>query len=242
MMTVHEVSRISGVSIRTLHHYDSIGLLRPTQLTEACYRLYDDTALERLQQILLFRELEFPLKEIKKILDSPNFDRQQALAQQITMLELRREQLDNLISHARGLQENGVKNMSFEAFDKKKLDEYAAEAKKQWGHTDAYREFEQKQAGLNDSEQEDRNAALMDIFRRFGEIRHLNPSDCKAVALATELQAFITEHFYRCTDDILQGLGSMYEAGGEFTENIDRAGGEGTARFAAAAIRAKTAK
>ena len=75
MMTVNEVSKLTGVSIRALQYYDTIGLLPPAGYTEAGYRLYDDTAMERLQQILLFRELEFPLKEIKRILDSPNFDR-----------------------------------------------------------------------------------------------------------------------------------------------------------------------
>ena len=79
MRTVKEVSQITGVSVRTLHHYDAIGLLKPTAVTEAGYRLYDDEALERLQQILLFREVGFPLKEIKRILDSSNFDRSQAL-------------------------------------------------------------------------------------------------------------------------------------------------------------------
>ena len=86
MKTVTEVSKITGVSVRTLHHYDAIGLLRPTAVTEAGYRLYDDEALGRLQTILLFRQLQFPLKEIKKILDSPNFDPQEALAQQIELL------------------------------------------------------------------------------------------------------------------------------------------------------------
>ena len=78
MKTVHEVSKLTGVSVRTLHHYDEIGLLKPTEVTEAGYRLYGDTALERLQHILLFRELQFPLKDIKDILDSPDFDRNRA--------------------------------------------------------------------------------------------------------------------------------------------------------------------
>ena len=88
MMTVHEVSKITGVSIRALHHYDNIGLLPATEVTDAGYRLYDDRALERLEYILLFRELEFSLKEIRDIPDSPNFDRNKALEQQICLLEL----------------------------------------------------------------------------------------------------------------------------------------------------------
>ena len=85
MMKISEMSKLTGVSIRTLQYYDKIGLLCPTKYTESGYRLYDDTALERLQQILLFRELEFPLKEIKRIINSPEFDRQKALEQQITL-------------------------------------------------------------------------------------------------------------------------------------------------------------
>ena len=88
MMTVNEVSKLTGVSIRTLHYYDEMGLLHPAVTTDSGYRMYDDTNLERLQDILLFRELEFPLKEIKRIIDSPDFDRKQALEQQIEMLTL----------------------------------------------------------------------------------------------------------------------------------------------------------
>ena len=147
MMTVNEVSKISGISVRTLHHYDHIGLLPATEVTKAGYRLYDESALERLQQILLFKALEFPLKEIKEILDSPNFDRSKALEQQIHLLELRKEHLQNLIDLARGIKEIGVKHMSFEAFDTKKIDEYAAQAKANWGKTDADR----KSTRLNSS-------------------------------------------------------------------------------------------
>mgnify|MGYP000881895910 CR=1 FL=1 len=91
MKTVKEVSRITGVSVRTLHHYDAIGLLKPTAVTEAGYRLYDDAALERMQSILFFRELQFPLKDIKRILDAPDFDPMTALAQQVHLLEMQRK-------------------------------------------------------------------------------------------------------------------------------------------------------
>lgn len=97
MMTVNEVSKLTGVSIRTLQYYDTIGLLKPIEYTESGYRLYDDTSLERLQQILLFKELEFPLKEIKKIIDAPNFDRNKALEQQIELLTMKRSILKILL-------------------------------------------------------------------------------------------------------------------------------------------------
>ena len=238
MMTVHEVSKISGVSIRALHHYDKIGLLPATEVTSAGYRLYDDTALERLQHILLFKELEFSLKEIKDILDSPDFDRDKALEQQIYLLELRKEHIENLIDLARGIKMIGVKDMSFEAFDTRKIDEYAEQAKASWGKTDAYKEYEQKASKRSMEEQQSINARLMGIFAEFGKIRNQNPESAEAVELAKKLQDFITEHFYKCTDEILLGLGSMYAGGGEFTTNIDKVGGEGTAVFADKVIQA----
>ena len=129
MKTVNEVSRQTGVSIRTLHYYDAIGLLRPTQVTEAGYRLYDDTALERLQNILLFRELQFPLREIRAILDNPDFDRKKALDQQIALLQMKKQHIENLIDLARGIRMMGVNNLDFSAFDTRQIDEYARQAK-----------------------------------------------------------------------------------------------------------------
>lgn len=92
MKTVKEISRLTGVSVRTLHYYDEINLLKPTETTDAGYRLYDDTALERLHSILLFRELQFPLGEIKAILDSNGFDKEAALKEQIKLLEMQKKQ------------------------------------------------------------------------------------------------------------------------------------------------------
>ena len=238
MMTVHEVSKISGVSIRALHHYDKIGLLPATEVTKAGYRLYDDKALERLQHILLFKELEFSLKEIKDILDSPGFDRSKALEQQIQLMELRKEHLQNLIDLAWGIKTIGVKNMSFEAFDTKKIDEYAAKAKASWGQTDAYKEYEQKSEGRTKEVQQKLNIEMMDIFAQFGKIKDQKPDSEEAIGLAKKLQDHITENYYTCTNEILQSLGEMYAGGGDFTDNIDKVGGTGTAVFANEAIKA----
>lgn len=236
MRTVKEVSKLTGVSVRTLHYYDSIGLLRPTQTTESGYRLYDDTALERLQSILLFRELQFPLKEIKTILDSPSFDRNRALEQQIELLRLRKEHIENLIDLARGIQMIGVKPLDFSAFDTRKIDDYAAQAKAMWGTTPAYREFEQKSKNRSRETERHLNEALMTIFQAFGTIRTQEPSGERPQQLVRQLQAFITENFYTCTPEILRSLGMMYAGGGSMTENIDHAGGTGTAAFAQRAI------
>lgn len=238
MKTVKEVSLLTGISVRALHHYDAIGLLKPAKVTEAGYRLYDTASLERLQQILLFRELEFPLKEIKAILESPDFDRNKALEQQISLLELKKEHLENLLAFARGIKLVGVNYMDFTAFDTGKLDEYAAQAKAAWGKTAQYREFEEKEKGRTEEESRKLGEELMELFVKFGELRKLPADSAEAQAQVKQLQGFITEHFYTCSNDMLCKLGELYAAGGEFTENIDRAGGKGTARFVREAIQA----
>lgn len=238
MMTVNQVSRLTGVSVRALQYYDRIGLLLPAGYTDAGYRLYDGAALETLQQILLFRELEFPLKEIKAMISAPDFQRDRALEQQIAMLELKKEHLEKLIAFARELKRKGGETMDFSAFDKSKLDEYARRAKAQWGAESAYKEFEEKTKDRTAEEETDVAAGLMALFAEFGQIKGLAADSEPARALAGRLQGYITAHYYTCTPEILKGLGKMYAAGGEFTENIDRAGGEGTAVFAAAAIEA----
>jgi len=141
MMTVNEVSKLAGVSIRTLQYYDSIGLLKPAEYTESGYRLYDDAAMEHLQQILLFRELEFPLKEIKEIVTRPDFDKKKALKQQIELLTMKKEHLENLIDFARGIQNGGNNIIEFIAFDTSKLEEYTRKAKEQWGNSKAFAEY-----------------------------------------------------------------------------------------------------
>jgi len=236
MKTVQQVSKLTGVSVRTLHHYDQIGLLKPAKITEAGYRLYGEEELRKLQSILFFRELEFPLKQIKAFLDDPAFDPRQALDDQIRLLELRAEQLEKLISHARQIQKTGVITMDFSAFDKSKQESYAAEAKRRWGKTDAYKEFEEKTAGQTKEQQNAVGDGLMAIFARMGAIRTADPASAEAQGLIKELQDYITAHYYTCTKQILRGLGMMYIAGDEMTENIDKAGGEGTAQFAHEAI------
>ena len=233
MKTVKQVSTLTGVSVRTLHHYDEIGLLKPSKVTEAGYRLYDDASLRRLHTILLLKELQFSLKDIKDILDDPQFNPMQALQQQIELLELQKQHLEKLLSHAREIQKTGVIPMDFSSFDTTKIDRYAKEAKEKWGKTDAYKEYEAKTAG---KDMDAAAAGLMDIFRQFGAIRHLSPADSQAQALAAKLQNYITDNYYTCTKQILFGLGQMYAAPGEMNENIDKAGGEGTGTFACQAI------
>lgn len=236
MMTVNEVSKLTKVSIRTLQYYDKIGLLKPTNFTQSGYRLYDDTALETLQQILLFRELEFPLKEIKQIIEQPDFDRKRALEQQIEMLTMKKEHLDNLINFARGIKAIGGKTMDFSAFDTSKIDAYSKQAKEQWGNTAAYKEYEEKAKQRTNDEEGVIANEFMQLFGEFGAMKSLDPKEDIVQAQVKKLQDYITKTFYNCTNEILSGLGQMYAGGGEFTDNIDGVGGVGTAEFADKAI------
>ena len=236
MMTVHEVSRLAGVSISTLQYYDRIGLLRPAGYTDAGYRLYDDEQLERLQCILLFRELEFPLKDIIAIMDSPDFDRSRALEQQIELLRLKKEHIENLMNFALGIKLIGVKHMDFKAFDRSKLDEYSRQAKELYGNTPEYRQMQEKMK--NRSKEEDNLLAdrFMLLFKEAGTIKDSDPASPEAQDLVKRIQDFITENMYTCTTRILRGLGKMYSGGGDFTQNIDEYGGAGTADFVDRAI------
>lgn len=236
MRTVKEVSKITGVSVRTLHHYDAIGLLKPTKVTEAGYRMYDDTALSRLQNILLFRELQFPLKEIKAILDSPDFDPSEAIAQQIRLLELQYKHLGELLAFAREIQSKGVTNMDFDVFDKNEIEKYKAEVMAKWGNTKAYQEYAQKDIAGEEVRYGKSANELMAIFSELGGLKHLTPDSHEVQKKISELQKFITDHYYVCTNEILKGLGQMYVDDERFRKNIDRAGGDGTAEFVSRAI------
>ena len=237
MMIVNEVSRLTGVSIRTLQYYDKIGLLPPADYTEVGYRLYDDETLQKLQIILLFRELEFPLKDIRRIIESPVFDREKALEQQIHILELKKEHIENLIDLARGVKKSGVKDMTdFTAFDTAKIDDYIAKAREYWGDTAAFKEFEEKNADRTSEENAGINTELMNIFAQFSGMKDMDPASPKVQKQVKKLQDYITDKFYKCTNTILSSLGHAYSAEGEMNRNIDKAGGKGTGEFVDKAI------
>lgn len=236
MLTVKQLAQKCGVSVRTLHHYDAIGLLKPAQVTEAGYRLYDDAALERLYLILLFRELGFRLKDIRGILDAPDFDRNRVLDRQIELLERKQCHLGCITSMARGVRMMGVKHLDFNGFDVNKMDDYAEQAKALYRKTDAYKEFEQKAKSRTKAQSDAVNGQVMDFFVRLGELKGQAPDSEAVQNWVRELQAFFTANYYTCTPELLMSLGQMYAGGGSMTENIDAAGGEGTGTFAREAI------
>ncbi|HEM6146949.1 TPA: MerR family transcriptional regulator [Streptococcus suis] len=231
--TVKQVSRLTGLTVRTLHHYDQIGLLKPAFVAENGYRYYNQEDLARLQEILLFRELDFPLKDIQQLLDVTEVNRQQVLRDHITLLELKRERLDRIINHARLLTEKGGEAMDFHAFDSSQLEAYKAEAKKRWGQTSAYSEFEE---GYNASKDRVFAQEMQAIFEVFGKMQSLEADHPDVQAQVANLQTYITENFYTCTKEILQNLGLMYVEDERFSANIDQSGGPGTASFVSQAI------
>lgn len=236
MLTVKEVSKIAGISIRTLHYYDSIGLLKPTKVSDSGYRLYDETALNYLQSILMYRELKFPLKSIKKILDNPKFDTKKALKEQIRLLELQKEHIEKIISLAHKIQIGGVEKMDFKAFNNEEFNQYANEVKEKWGNTSQYKECKYKNENRSKQELESMNNRFMDIFAELGTLKHLSVEDKKVQDKIKSLQEFITNNYYNCTNEILKGLGQMYVNDERFRNNIDKAGGDGTAKFISQAI------
>lgn len=231
MKTVKEVSQLVGLSVRTLHYYDEIDLLKPTLVGDNGYRFYDDYALVQLQDILLFRELDFPLKTIKTLLYSPAYVQGAALADQIRLLEMRQQHLQELIQHARALQEGG-EQMGFKAYDHSHIQAFEEEVKERWGKTDAYVAYATKTAMRPEQLWQD----MREIFRGFGDIKDQAVSSQAAQKQVAKLQDYISQNLYPCEMEILESLGLMYVSDQRFKETIDQMVGIGTATFVSRAI------
>ena len=238
-MLIKEFAELTGVSVRTLHYYDEIGLLKPAFVDEQNgYRDYDEKSLERMVEILFYRELDFPLKSIADILSSPDYDKVVAIRKQKELLTLKKEHLEKLIS-ALDKAEKGEIPMN--VFNKNEYEivrkKYADEAKQRWGDTEAYKESEKKTADYSADKWGDVNAGLNAVLAEFALVKdNETPESEKAQLLVKKLQTYITENFYTCTPEILAGLGQMYIADERFKSNIDK-NGNGTAEFISEAIK-----
>ena len=238
-MQIKEFAKLTGVSVRTLHYYDEIGLIKPALVdAQNGYRFYDENSLLRMQEILFYRELDFPLKSILEILSSPDYDKQKALAEQRKLLELKKERLERIIDALDGATKGKVTMTAFDNSDYETArKQYEVEAKQRWGETDAYKEHQEKTADYSKDKWQEVNDGLMTIFAKFAEcMKNGNTADLDdAQALVKELQNYITENYYTCTTEILVGLGLMYVADERFKTNIDK-NGDGTAEFVSKAI------
>ncbi|MGN1090344.1 MAG: MerR family transcriptional regulator [Huintestinicola sp.] len=240
-MHIKEFAELTGVSVRTLHYYDEIGLLEPSIVDEQNgYRFYDENCLERMQEILFYRELDFSLKDIRLIISSPDYDKHTALKEQKDLLILKKQRLERLINALDGAMKG--EKISMNAFDnsefEKKREEYAKEAKEKWGSTSAYKESAEKTADYTKEKWNDINLGMDMIMSEFAEcMKNGSAADSDdAKLLVKKWQDYITANFYTCTNEILAGLGEMYIADERFKENID-SHGEGTAQFMCDAIR-----
>ena len=234
-MQIKEFADFTGVSVRTLHYYDEIGLLRPAFVDRSTgYRFYDENSLLRMQEILFYRELDFSLKSINGILSSPNYDKNKALKEQKHLLTLKKERLERLISAI----ESAVKGENvMTAFDNSEFEKYKAEAREKWGNTDAYKQHEEKTRNYSKQKWNTLAEGMDYIMAEFALCMRNGtaPDFAEAQTLVEKLQNHITENYYLCTNEILAGLGQMYVADERFKNNIDQYA-EGTAEFISEAI------
>ena len=234
-MQIKEFAELTGVSARTLRYYDQIGLLRPACVDQSTgYRYYDETCLLRMQQILFYRELEFPLQTICSILSSEDYNKEMALNEQKKLLVLKRDRLDRLIAAVDDAMKGANVMM---AFDNSEFEKYKAEAQEKWGKTDAWKEHTQKTKDYSQDNWQNATAGLERIFAEFAVcMNEGNEVGSEgAQALVAKLQQYISDHFYTCTKQILSGLGQMYVMDERFAENINK-NGEGVADFVSQAI------
>jgi DNA-binding transcriptional MerR regulator len=244
--TVSQVAKLARSSVRALHHWDEIGLLVPSARTDAGYRLYGDADLERLQQILFFRELAFPLEEIRRILDDPEFDRGAALRMQRAMLEERASQARALIAAVdRALEalEGGAPlngEEMFEAFDSAR---YEDEVRERWGDTDEYRESARRTRRYTQEDWRAIRAEGEEITRGLAAQMEAGaaPDSETAMALAERHRVHIDSRFYPCSHAMHRGLGEMVVEDARFREHYERIR-PGLATYVRDAFRANAAR
>lgn len=234
-MLIKEFAAFTGVSVRTLHYYDEIGLLAPAFVDRTTgYRYYDENSLLRMQEILFYRELDFSLKSIGEILSSPGYDTKKSLAEQKTLLTLKKERLERLISAIDDAMK-GANVMS--AFDNSEFEKHKLEAQEKWGKTDAYKQHAERTRHYSKQKWNDLAEGMDQIMAAFASCmkKAERPDSTEAQNLVKTLQSHISENYYLCTKEILSGLGQMYVADERFRNNIDKHA-DGTAAFISEAI------
>lgn len=231
-LKVKEVAGLVGVSVRTLHHYDQIGLLVPESVSPAGYRLYTDCNLERLQQILFFKEIGFNLHEIKEILDSPGFNRRSALYNHRELLLEKKHRIEEIIRTV----EKTIDSMEgeiimdkkdmFSGFDMSEIEkhqaQYAEETRQKYGNSDAYQESTKKTAKYTKEDWAKIMGEADRIYQNIATLMDKGAADPEVQKAVGEWRQHITDNFYNCTLEIFRGLGDMYVEDHRFTENIDK--------------------
>lgn len=243
---IKEVADIAGISVRALHHYDHIGLLKPESVSPAGYRLYTERDLEKLQQVLFFKELGFSLQQTKEIVNSPAFDRRKALISHKKLLIEKKARLEKIIEsveHTIQSIEGGIsmdKKEMFNSFDMTQIEEqrkkYAREAEERYGDTDAYKESQQKTSGYKKEDWAEITSEQQGIYKNIIKYMDKGPGAPEIQEAVERLRNHITRYYYNCTLEIFRGLGELYVQDERFTKNIDKYK-EGLARFLSEAMR-----
>ncbi|OOV79033.1 MerR family transcriptional regulator [Mammaliicoccus fleurettii] len=241
-MSVKELANLVGISVRTLHHYDEISLLNPSKISEAGYRLYSEANLDRLQQILFFKELDFPLKKIKQILDDPSFNKQEALQLHKKMLMDKRNHIDQMIQtinqttkHFKG-EINMTNEEKFKGFDFNK-NEYEQEAREKWGGKTVDKANE-KLSNMPKQERFEKENEMNNIFRSLASVNNeeKSPASEETQQLIQDWYDFLNDNInYEYSLEVFKGLGELYIADERFTKNINQFG-EGLAQYMHEAI------
>ena len=247
--TVGELARLAGVTVRTLHHYDRIGLVRPSERTAAGYRSYAERDLDRLHQVLVYRELGFPLEEVATLLDDPDADPLAHLRRQHRLLQDRLERTQLMVAavekemEARQMAIPLTPEERFEVFGDQDPAQYDAEVEERWGDTDAYAQSRRRTAGYTKDDWLRIKEEAADVERRFaGLLRDGVPADSEpATALAEEHRQHITRWFYDCPPEMHAGLGQMYVEDARFAAHYEDIA-PGLAQYVSTAVRANAAR
>jgi len=212
LKTVKEIAKLTGITIRTLHYYDEIGLLKPSDVSEAGYRLYNKNDITIIQEILFLKEIGFELKQIKEIVNNPSFDEKTELKKQKEILILKKKRIENLIKLVDDKLECNC-SLSFSEFDEShiiaKQKEYHKEVLQRWKNTDSYREFESNHSKSN-NQFTDLDKKSKEIFGKIAEYMNYPPSDKRVQGLISLWQDYITQNHYNCTNQMLECLSLMY--------------------------------
>jgi len=229
-LTVSQVAKLSGVSVRALHHYDEIGLLRPAARTGSGYRVYGQGELPRLKQVLFFKELGFPLEEIARIMRDPGFDLQAALLMQRQLLEEKAARTRALIAAVDAALESIERGTTmtreemFEVFGDFDPAKYEDEVKQRWGDSAAYKESAKKTARYGKKEWQQLKAEAEAITQQLAQAMGagVKPADARAMDLAEQHRQHISRWFYACPAPMHRGLGDLYVADERFAQSYDR--------------------
>jgi MerR family transcriptional regulator, thiopeptide resistance regulator len=229
-LTVGRVAELAGVSVRTLHHYDEIGLLSPGDRSPVGYRRYREQDLERLQQVLFYRELGFSLEQIATILDDPQADAGAHLRRQHRLLVRRIERLQAMVvavEYALEAQQVGISltpEERLEVFGEDDPEQYAEEAEQRWGHTEAYRQSQQRAGSYTKEDWKQIGAEADAVTRGLAELftAGVPAGSPQAMDLAEQHRRHISRWFYDCSYEIHRGLGEMYVADPRFTQHYEK--------------------